>query len=126
MEHWKLRFFSIWGGQALSLLGSGLVHFALVWWLTTTTGSATVLALGSLAAMLPQVVIGPLAGAVADRWNRLRILIAADGTVADAWGVRVWYIAGGVMEVGLAVFGWYSRDLRNLEQHDGRIVPAPS
>lgn len=83
-ERWKLRFFSIWGGQALSLLGSGLVHFALIWWLTTATGSATVLALASLAAMLPQVLIGPLAGAVADRWNRRRILIVADGTVALA------------------------------------------
>ena len=48
-------FFTIWTGQAFSLLGSSLVQFALVWWLTSTTGSATVLATATLAAVLPQV-----------------------------------------------------------------------
>ncbi len=41
---WKSRFFTIWGGQALSILGSQLVQFALIWHLTVQTGSATVLA----------------------------------------------------------------------------------
>jgi hypothetical protein len=36
---WVIPFFSIWTGQALSLLGSQLVQFALIWWLTITTGS---------------------------------------------------------------------------------------
>ncbi len=42
MNHWQRKFFLIWGGQAVSLVGSGLVQFALVWWLTQTTGSAAV------------------------------------------------------------------------------------
>jgi DHA3 family macrolide efflux protein-like MFS transporter len=42
--NWKAPFFTIWIGQAFSLLGSQLVGFALVWWMTMTTGSATVLA----------------------------------------------------------------------------------
>ena len=42
--NWKPKFFTIWGGQALSLVGSALVQFALVWYLTQETGSATVLA----------------------------------------------------------------------------------
>jgi hypothetical protein len=37
------QFFTIWTGQAFSLLGSKLVQFALVWWLTKTTGSEIVL-----------------------------------------------------------------------------------
>ena len=41
---WKIPFFAVWTGQAFSLLGSQLVQFALIWWLTKTTGSATVLA----------------------------------------------------------------------------------
>ena len=41
---WKTTFFTIWSGQALSLLGSQLVQFALIWHLTISTGSATVLA----------------------------------------------------------------------------------
>jgi hypothetical protein len=34
-------FFIIWTGQAFSLVGSSLVQFALVWWLTQMSGSAT-------------------------------------------------------------------------------------
>jgi DHA3 family macrolide efflux protein-like MFS transporter len=77
-------FFTIWTGQAFSLLGSALVQFALVWWLTQTTGSATVLALASMMAMLPQVLISPVAGALVDRWNRRTVMIVADGLIALA------------------------------------------
>ena len=59
---WKRNFFTIWGGQAFSLIGSALVQFALVWWLTVETGSATVLALGTLMGVLPQILIAPWAG----------------------------------------------------------------
>lgn len=79
---WKARFFPIWAGQQASLFGSALAQFALVWWLTRETGSATVLATASLAAMLPQVVAGPFAGTLIDRWNRRRVMILADGTIA--------------------------------------------
>jgi DHA3 family macrolide efflux protein-like MFS transporter len=75
---WKARFFTIWTGQAFSLFGSQLVQFALVWWLTQTTKSATVLATATLAAMLPGVVLGPFVGALVDRWNRRLILMASD------------------------------------------------
>ncbi len=71
---WK-RNFTIWGGQAFSLVGSALVQFALVWWLTVETGSATVLALGTLTGVLPQILIAPWAGAYVDRWNRRRTMI---------------------------------------------------
>lgn len=80
-------FFVIWTGQAFSLLGSMLVHFALIWWLTQTTGSATVLATASLAGFLPQVLLGPFAGVLVDRWNRKHIMLAADGVVAAATAV---------------------------------------
>ena len=82
MTNWKTRFFTIWIVQALSFLGSGLTQFAVVWWLTTSTGSATVLVVATLMAMLPMIVLGPFAGALADRWNRRLILIASDGAVA--------------------------------------------
>ena len=77
-------FFTIWTGQAFSLLGSQLVQFAIVWWLTKTTGSATMLALASLAALLPQILIGPFAGALVDRWSRRTIMIVADTAIALA------------------------------------------
>ncbi|MEJ2353656.1 MAG: MFS transporter, partial [Anaerolineales bacterium] len=81
---WKTRFFTIWSGQALSILGSQLVQFALIWYLTVQTGSATVLAMASLVGMLPNVVLGPFIGTLVDRWNRRRIMLIADSIVALA------------------------------------------
>jgi DHA3 family macrolide efflux protein-like MFS transporter len=80
--NWKRQFFSFWGAQAVSLLGSGLASFALIWWMTVSTQSATVLALASLAGMLPGVLIGPLAGALVDRWDRKWVMIVSDGVSA--------------------------------------------
>ena len=81
---WKIPFFTIWGGQALSILGSQLVQFALIWHLTVTTGSATVLATASLVGMLPQVILGPFVGTLVDRWNRRWIMLLADSIIALA------------------------------------------
>lgn len=83
-EKWATRFFIFWGGQAVSLVGSSLVQFALVWWMTKTTGSATVLATASLIAILPRVLLAPFAGTWVDRWNRKLVLIVADGLIALA------------------------------------------
>lgn len=80
--HWTRVFIPIWIGQALSLLGSQITQFALVWWLTERTGSATVLATGTLMATLPGVIVGPLIGTLIDRWNRKLVMICADAVGA--------------------------------------------
>ena len=81
---WKPPFFSIWTGQAFSLFGSRVVQFALVWWLTKLTGSATVLATASIVALIPEILLSPIAGAYVDRWNRRIVMILADGMIALA------------------------------------------
>ena len=91
---WRFRFFTVWTGQAFSLLGSSLVQFALVWWLTETTGSATVLATATMLSLLPGVLIGPFAGALIDRWNRRVVMMLADGLIAlaSAWLAYMFYV----------------------------------
>jgi len=101
-SRWQTSFFSIWTGQQLSLIGSRLAQFALVWWLTDTTGSATVLASGMLVSLLPTVFVGPFAGALVDRWDRRTVMIVADGFIAlvSAWlaylfladAMQVWHV----------------------------------
>ncbi len=81
---WKTRFFTIWGGQALSIIGSQLVQFALIWYLTIQTGSATVLATASLVGLLPNVILGPFIGTLVDRWDRRRIMLVSDTVIALA------------------------------------------
>lgn len=98
-SNWKIPFFTIWTGQAISLLGSQLVGFALVWWMTVTTGSAKVLALAAMMEWLPRVFIGPLAGALADRWNRRGIMLAADSLTAVATAALIYLGWAGQMEL---------------------------
>ena len=82
--HWLRNYLPMWIGQAVSLLGSGLVQFALVWYMTEKTGSATVLAMATFVALLPRVILGPFAGALVDRLNRKAIMIISDSAVALA------------------------------------------
>jgi len=94
------HFLVIFAGQAVSLLGSELVQFALVWWLTRESGgSATTLALASLVGLLPPVFLGPFAGALVDRWNRCGVMMAADGVIALATLALAALFALGVVQV---------------------------
>src|SRR5512139_2853480 len=97
-EKWAGRFFTIWTGQAFSLFGSSLVQFALVWWLTQKTGSATVLATSTMAALLPQIILGPFAGALVDRWNRRIIMVVADASIALATLLLVYLFGTGQIQ----------------------------
>jgi DHA3 family macrolide efflux protein-like MFS transporter len=83
-SNWKLSFFTIWTGQAFSLIGSRAAQFALVWWLTQLTSSATVLATATMVALIPEIFLAPIAGAYVDRWNRRTVMIVADGMIALA------------------------------------------
>ncbi|MHB0875578.1 MAG: MFS transporter [Anaerolineae bacterium] len=84
---WRRRFLLIWASQAVSLVGSSIAGFAVVWWLAQTTGSATVLAASALVSSLPFILVGPLAGTLVDRLNRRLVMMCADGFVAvvSAW-----------------------------------------
>lgn len=75
---WQVRFWAVFGGQALSLIGSALTQFVLLWWITDTTASVSVLATAGMAALLPQAVLSPLGGIFADRYNRRLLMMLAD------------------------------------------------
>ena len=90
-------FLVLFGGQSVSLLGSQAVQFAMIWWLTESTGSAAVLAVAGLLGLAPQIVLGPVIGALVDRWNRKRVLWLADSLVAAASaGLALAFLAGPV------------------------------
>ncbi|OLS27072.1 MAG: hypothetical protein HeimC3_05390 [Candidatus Heimdallarchaeota archaeon LC_3] len=74
----------IWGGQSISLLGSQIVQFAIIFWLAITTESAIVLALASFVGLVPFVIISPISGVFVDRWSRKKIMIVADSLQAGA------------------------------------------
>lgn len=71
-------FLVIWIGQVISIIGSGLTSFALGVWIYQQTGQATPFAITVLFGTLPRILLTPLAGSLADRWNRRWLMILAD------------------------------------------------
>ncbi|HVG44790.1 MAG TPA: MFS transporter [Longimicrobium sp.] len=71
-------FLVIWAGQLVSALGSGLSGFAIPVVVFQKTGSAEQFGLLLFAWMVPALLLAPVAGTLVDRWDRRRVLIAAD------------------------------------------------
>jgi len=105
------EFFIIWTGQAFSILGSQLVQFALIWWLTKTSGSATVLAGVTLVALVPQILLGPLTGTLVDRWNRRPTMILADSLIVLATLGLAFLFALGVVQIWYMYLIMFTRSL---------------
>lgn len=87
MNTWKKKFLIIWSGQLFSILSSSVAQFAIILWISLQTGSAEVLALATIAGILPQILLGPFAGVYVDRWSRKWTMIGADSFVALCSGV---------------------------------------
>lgn len=83
-NQWKKQFLMISLGQAVSLLGSSGVQFALIWWLAERTSSPLMLGMAGLAAYLPMTFLSPIAGVVADKYNRKIISIVSDMSMGIA------------------------------------------
>lgn len=75
-------FLLVWGGQFVSLVGSGLTQFALGVWVFTVTGSPSQFALSVLCIALPRIVLAPFAGPLVDRRDLRGMLIASDVAAA--------------------------------------------
>lgn len=88
-------FFIIWFGQLISLFGSQLTSFALGIWVYKNTGSVTQFALISFFAILPALIISPIAGALVDRWNRRDAMIFSDCVAGlSSFGIALLMLAG--------------------------------
>ena len=92
-------FFIIWFGQLSSMIGSGLIGFALAVWIFEQTGQATPFALTGLFAILPRVLLAPVAGALTDRWNRKKIMLISDSLSGVVTVVTALLLLTGQMEV---------------------------
>lgn len=82
--HWKNRTGRFLAAQTVSLLGSSLVQYAIVWHLTLTTASGAVLTLSTLCGFLPQILISLFAGVWIDRYDRKVLAMLSDTIIALA------------------------------------------
>ncbi|WP_435735416.1 MFS transporter [Cellulosimicrobium sp. PMB13] len=82
LPRWRRDAAVFLSGQTVSLFGSMLVQYAVMWHLTIETKSGSVLALSTLFGFLPQAVVSVFGGVWADRVNRKVLIVAADATIA--------------------------------------------
>jgi MFS family permease len=97
-------FLRIWTGQAVSNIGDGVHRIAVMWWARQATGSNFVLVVVALATAVPTIVCAPLAGWLVDRFDRGRLMIAADLTrVATSGGLALLAFSGRLSTVAVVI-----------------------
>jgi MFS transporter, DHA3 family, macrolide efflux protein len=112
---WKRNTALFLGSQALSLLGSSLVQYALLWQVTLQTRSGVMMTLYIVAGFLPMFLLSPFAGVWADRYDRRKLIVLADAMIAlvtlalavvfTLRGMELWlfFLAAAVRSVGAAI-----------------------
>lgn len=79
---WKRRVALFLGSQSLSMFGSSLVQYAIMWHVTLTTQSGSVITAYILAAFLPQIAVSIFGGVWADRYPRKKMIMITDTAIA--------------------------------------------
>ena len=76
------NFMQFYVGQLVSTLGSSIISFVIIWFITITYADPIFLSITYFFAMGTQVIIGPVAGVFADRWDRKKVMFFADTLIA--------------------------------------------
>ncbi|MHB1483575.1 MAG: MFS transporter [Saccharofermentanales bacterium] len=100
-RNWIRRTVMFLAGQTVSLIGSSLVQFAIIWYITLTTKSGVMMTISTLCGFLPQLMISIFAGVWADRYPRKTLIILADAVIAFATLVMAVFFMLGYRELWL-------------------------
>ena len=84
IKNWKGNISRFLTAQTISLFGSSLVQYAIVWYITLSTSSGKMLTISTLCGFLPQICISLFAGVLIDRYNRKYMIMLADTVIAAA------------------------------------------
>lgn len=90
-------------GQTVSLFGSMVVQYVVMWWVTLETRSGMAVALYAVAAFLPQGLVSIFGGVLADRMNRRVLVMIADAGIAAATLVLALLMANGVTDLWIVL-----------------------
>lgn len=83
-EPWRRNIILFLSSQTISLFGSSLVQYAIMWYITLNTKSGIMMTLYIICGFIPTFLLSPVAGVWADRYNRKVLIMLADGMIAFA------------------------------------------
>ena len=84
MQGWKTKTILFLASQGITLFGSSIVQFALVWYITLQSSSGVWVSALTLCAFVPQFLVSFVSGALSDRCNKKYLIIASDAVIAAA------------------------------------------
>lgn len=82
MENWKKNITRFIVGQTISLFGSMIVQYAITWHITLETKSGLMMTIAIICGFVPTLLLSPFAGVWADKFDRKKLIIIADSTIA--------------------------------------------
>lgn len=97
------NYFWLWMGQTISLVGDQIRDWAMIYWIFRASGESPIVqSLSFIAVMAPQLVLGPVAGVLVDRWDRRKVMLISDlvrgfislGLIAAVSTGQYWYALG--------------------------------
>ncbi|MHA1104375.1 MAG: MFS transporter [Promethearchaeota archaeon] len=113
------QYLAFWGGQTFSLLGSIVVQFVLMWYLTISyPKNPLVLSLASFFYFLPMIFAMPIAGVFSDRWNRKNLIIIVDSSQAFATFILIMLLSMGITDLWI-IFSLTMVPKENLSRING-------
>lgn len=80
--NWKKSIIRFLSAQTISLFGSSIVQYAIVWYITLTTSSGKMLMFSTLCGFMPQIIISLFAGVWIDRYERKKLVMLSDSAIA--------------------------------------------
>lgn len=101
MENWKRNVILFLSSQAISLFGSSLVQYAIMWHITLTTESGMMMTLFIVCGFIPTFLLSPIAGVWADRYNRKKLIVMADAMIAISTFILALLFLAGYKEIWL-------------------------
>ena len=89
-NNWKRKTVLFLASQCITLFGSMIVQMSIIWYVTLKTSSGGWVAAFTICSYLPQFLISFFAGVWADRYNRKKLIILADGVITLATLIMFW------------------------------------
>ena len=87
------NFYKLWLGELISNIGSGMTAFALSVYVYEKTGSVSYISLITLLSFMPSIILSPIGGLLADRYDRRLLMITGDlfsglGLIYILWNIQ--------------------------------------